>query len=159
MFLAVKRPFEILVRILLSSSWILTRHFLTPLIFLFIIPSHEIQWSFFNEFFKIGIEAVEPLWEKNPEEVLSGFIDSGFEALIVSAQSKFIGQEWLGRRVDRKFLNYLKRKDIDICGENGEYHTLVVDGPIFRRRIEIIQSRTIKRENHWFLDTCRYRLV
>jgi uncharacterized protein (TIGR00290 family) len=108
---------------------------------------------------ELGIEAVEPLWGKNPEEVLSDFIDSGFEALIVSAQSEFIGQEWIGRRVDRGFMNYLRHRDIDICGENGEYHTLVVDGPIFGTRIEIIQSRTIERDNYRFLDTCRYRLV
>jgi len=108
---------------------------------------------------ELSIEAVEPLWGKNPEEVLSGFIDSGFEALIISAQSKFIGPEWIGGRVDRSFRNYLRHRGIDICGENGEYHTFVVDGPIFRRRIEITQSRTIERDNYWFLDTCRYRLV
>ena len=108
---------------------------------------------------ELGIEAVEPLWGKNPEQVLSDFIDSDFEALIVSAQSKLIGQEWIGRRVDRGFVNYLKQRDIDICGENGEYHTLVVDGPIFSTRIEIIQSSTIERDDYWFLDTRRYRLV
>jgi len=107
----------------------------------------------------LGIEAVEPLWGKDPEEVLSGFIDSGFEALVVSAQSKFIGQEWIGRPVDRGFMNYLRHRDIDICGENGEYHTLVVDGPIFRGTIEITKSRTIERDDYWLLDTLQYRLV
>jgi len=108
---------------------------------------------------ELGIEAIEPLWGRNPDEVLSGFIDSGFEAIIVSAQSKFIDQKWIGHRVDRSYVNYLKHRDIDICGENGEYHTLVVDGPIFERRIGISQSRTIERDNYWFLDTCRYRLI
>ena len=108
---------------------------------------------------ELGIEAVEPLWGRNPGEVLSGFMNSGFEAVIVSAQSNLIDPEWIGHRVDSSFVDYLKHGDIDICGENGEYHTLVIDGPIFRRRIEIIQSRTTERDNHWFLDTSRYRLV
>jgi len=108
---------------------------------------------------ELGIEAVEPLWEKDLEEILGGFIDSGFEALIVSAKSELVEQEWVGRRVDRSFMDYLRQKGIDICGENGEYHTLVVDGPIFKKKIDITQSKTIARDNHWLLDTGRYRLV
>jgi len=106
----------------------------------------------------LGIEALEPLWGKNPEEVLSSFIDDGFEAVIVSAQSKLIDEDWIGRRVDKAFTEYLKKKSIDICGENGEYHTLVINGPIFKRRIRLIESKTIARDNHWFLDTTKYQL-
>jgi len=108
---------------------------------------------------ELEIEAVEPLWGRNPGDVLSGFIGSGFEAVVVSAQAKFIGEEWIGHRVDSDFVDYVKQKDIDVCGENGEYHTLVVDGPIFRSRIEITQRRTINRDGYWFLDTSSYRLV
>ena len=107
---------------------------------------------------ELEIEAVEPLWGRNSEEVLSDFIDAGFEAVIVSAQSKFIGEEWIGRQVDNDFIEYLKDKNIDVCGENGEYHTLVINGPIFDKRIEIIESRTINRDGYWFLDTCKYCL-
>ena len=56
-------------------------------------------------------------------------------------------------------MDYLKAKDIDLCGENGEYHTLVVRGPLFKRRIEIIETTTIKRDNYWLLDTDKYRLA
>jgi len=108
---------------------------------------------------ELGIEAVEPLWSKNSEEILFDFIDTGFEAVIVSAQSKFIGKEWIGRQVDKDFMRYLKDKNIDVCGENGEYHTLVIDGPIFDKRIEIIEGRTISRNDYWFLDTRKYCLA
>ncbi len=107
----------------------------------------------------IGIEAVEPLWGRNTEKVVSDFIDSGFEAVIVSAKSDLIDQEWMGHNVDRDFVNYLNERDIDPCGENGEYHTLVVNGPIFKSRIEIRQSSIIQRNSHWLLDTSQYRLV
>jgi len=105
---------------------------------------------------ELGIEMVEPLWGKSPEEILSDFIDAGFEAVIVSAQSKFIGEEWIGHRVDRDFMRYLKDRNIDICGENGEYHTLVINGPMFKSSIEINQARVIKRNGYWFLDTKKY---
>ena len=55
-------------------------------------------------------------------------------------------------------MEYLKKKNIDICGENGEYHTLVTSGPIFKRRIRLIESKTVVRDDYWFLDTVRYEL-
>ena len=68
---------------------------------------------------QLGIEAVEPLWGENPEEILSEFINAGFQAVIVSAQSNFIGREWIGRQVDRNFVEYLKHRNVDLCGETG----------------------------------------
>ena len=108
---------------------------------------------------ELGIKAVEPLWNKRSEEVLADFIAAGFEAIIVSAKAELIDEDWVGRRVSRDFLNYLKGKNIDVCGENGEYHTLVINGPLFKRRIEIIETRTINRNNYWFLDTVKYQLA
>jgi diphthine-ammonia ligase len=107
----------------------------------------------------LGIKAVEPLWGKDTEKVFTDFIDSGFEAIIVSASDELIDRGWVGKRLDRKFLAYLKSRNIDLCGENGEYHTLVVNGPLFQNRIEITESKTINRDNRWLLDTVRYRLV
>jgi uncharacterized protein (TIGR00290 family) len=107
---------------------------------------------------ELGIEAIEPLWNKNTEEILSSFIEEGFKAVIVSAESDLINEGWIGRRVDRAFWAYLKRKNIDICGENGEYHTLVTDGPIFKRPIKLIKTKVIIREKHLFLDTVSYEL-
>jgi diphthine-ammonia ligase len=108
---------------------------------------------------ELGIEAVEPLWNKGTEEVLTEFIGAGFEAVIVSARAELIDEEWIGKRLDRNFMDYLKAENIDLCGENGEYHTLVVNGPLFKRKIEITESRTISRNNYWFLDTLKYHIV
>ena len=108
---------------------------------------------------QFGIEAVLPLWGRKTKEIVADFIDSGFEAIIVSAKSNLIDREWMGHNVDMDFINYLSERDIDPCGENGEYHTLVVDGPIFKSRIEIRQSSIIRRNSYWLLDTSQYRLV
>ena len=107
----------------------------------------------------VGIEAVEPLWGKGTESVISDFLDAGFEAVIVGAKASLIDEEWVGKRLGRDFIDYLKSKAIDPCGESGEYHTLVVNGPLFKREIEVTESRTIKRDNYWFLDTRQYRLI
>jgi diphthine-ammonia ligase len=107
---------------------------------------------------ELGITAIEPLWNKDTERIFTDFVDAGFEAVIVSASDKLIDRGWVGQRLDRKFLSYLKTGNIDLCGENGEYHTLVVNGPPFKRKIEIIESKTINRDNRWLLDTVKYRL-
>jgi len=107
----------------------------------------------------IGIEAIEPLWGRKTKDIVSDFIDSGFEAVIISAKSELIDREWMGRQIDKDFINYLSDKDIDPCGENGEYHTLVVNGPIFKSRIEIEQGEVAQRNSHWLLDISQYQLA
>jgi len=104
----------------------------------------------------LGIEAIEPLWGKKMEDILNGFVKEGFEAIIVSAQSDLVDKDWIGKRLDNVFIEYLQKKGIDICGENGEYHTIVTNGPIFDGRIRLIESKVISRNNYWFLDTIRY---
>ena len=107
---------------------------------------------------ELGIEAIEPLWGQEPERILLDFIDGGFEAIIVSAKSELFSKEWIGRKVDREFFKYLKENSIDICGENGEYHTLVLEGPMFKKKIRITESKSISRNGYWFLDTLEYSL-
>lgn len=107
---------------------------------------------------EMGIEAIEPLWGKGREGLLLEFIDAGFEARIISAQSDLFDKKWIGRKVDRAFLKYLQKNNIDACGENGEYHTLVTNGPLFKKKIEITKSKSIRRDGYWFLDTLEYSL-
>lgn len=107
---------------------------------------------------ELGIRAIEPLWGEEPERLLLDFIDAGFEAIVVSAQSDLFDEEWIGREINREFLRYLRAKNIDICGENGEYHTFVTKGPIFKGEIKIISSRPIMRNDRWFLDIREYLL-
>lgn len=102
---------------------------------------------------QIGITALEPLWELNSEVVVNEFLDAGFVAIVVSTDARLIGCEWLGHKLDSDFLNYLKTINVDVCGENGEYHTLVVDGPIFTKRIVVRKSRPVLCDGRWFLDT------
>jgi uncharacterized protein (TIGR00290 family) len=101
---------------------------------------------------ELGIEAVEPLWGEKTGDLLNEFMDSGFEAVIVSGQGEFVEKRWIGKKVDREFIGYLKERGADICGEKGEYHTFVTGGPLFNGRIEITDSAVIERNGFWLLD-------
>ncbi|MCD8072278.1 MAG: adenine nucleotide alpha hydrolase [Alistipes sp.] len=78
-----------------------------------------------------GIEVVEPLWGIPTGELIERFIDSGLQTVIVAATAGILGREFIGRKIDRSFVDSLPA-GCDPCGENGEYHTLCYDGPIFR---------------------------
>ena len=108
-----------------------------------------------------GITPVLPLWGQNQNKILSDFIELGFKAKVIATQADLIGEEWLGRLVDKKFMKDIEdlKKDITPCGEAGEFHTLVVDGPIFKRRLEIRDAETVKRGEHWFWDIKKLELV
>ncbi len=109
---------------------------------------------------ELEIETIEPLWKIDTEKIINDFINEGFEAIVVSSQKRFVGKEWIGHKVDREFLEYLKTKpDVDICGENGEYHTFVVGGPLFKGKIDITKSEIIERDGYWFLDIKDFKVV
>jgi diphthine-ammonia ligase len=107
----------------------------------------------------LGLEAIEPLWGRSTDDVINQFLDAGFKAVIVAADARLIDEAWLGKKVDRDFIDYLKSRAIDPCGESGEYHTLVVDGPLFERKIAITEGQTIRRGDYWFWDTVSYKLI
>lgn len=111
---------------------------------------------------ELEIQPIEPLWSMAPEKIVEEFIDLGFKAIVVSAQSKFFDKEFMGRVVDKSLLAELKERGVCPCGENGEFHTFVVDGPIFKKRIEITKAEPVLKKGfweHWFLDIQEYREV
>ena len=97
-----------------------------------------------------------PLWGLSQEKIMRDFIGLGFEAIVVATKADLLGEEWLGRRIDLDFLGLLdelrKTKEITPCGEAGEYHTFVIDGPLFKQRVEIREAKKVLREERWFLE-------
>jgi uncharacterized protein (TIGR00290 family) len=102
----------------------------------------------------LGINLLLPLWKQNSEQIITDFIDAGFEAIIVSVKADLFGKEWLGRKIDKKFVSDLNSYDkaIDPCGENGEFHTFVTDGPMFKNKLRIVNGEKILRDGLWFMD-------
>ncbi len=109
---------------------------------IFDVALHEPGWL--DKITKeIGLTPVRPLWHKDTTEVLDEWINEGFKATVVRVKRELLSMNYLGRTLDRSFFNDLKKLgNIDLCGEHGEYHTFVTDGPIFKERIEIQESKT-----------------
>ncbi len=109
----------------------------------------------------LAIRPLEPLWHKPPAEVFDEFTGLGFKAVVTSARYDLFDGSFVGRDVDSDLKRHLEEKGVCVCGENGEYHTFVGDGPIFRDRIEITKAETVVRDGfwkHWFLDIQSYRI-
>lgn len=106
-----------------------------------------------------GLAARLPLWGEDQSKLLEEFIGAGFQSVVVVVKASLLGKELLGVSVDKDFLALMQTtKGVTPCGEAGEYHTLVVDGPIFKKRLEIIKSEVITRGEHHFLEILETRL-
>ncbi|MFH1540762.1 MAG: diphthine--ammonia ligase [Elusimicrobiota bacterium] len=102
---------------------------------------------------ELNIKPMLPLWKKKRETLLNKFIDVGFKAIIVATNSDFLDEEWLGCQIDNKFIKKLKViKNVDLCGEAGEYHTFVFNGPIFKKSLNFKIGKKILKDKHWFME-------
>ena len=121
------------------------------------LPRHEKGWL--DRVCKeVDITPIKPLWNRNTEHVVSDFINEGFEATVIIVKTDVLGEEWLGHRVDKQFLNDLiKLGTVDPCGELGEYHTYVTNGPLFKKRIEILESEKTTRYDYGYLNINQYK--
>ncbi|TXD57905.1 diphthine--ammonia ligase [Polaribacter sp. IC066] len=84
---------------------------------------------------EVNITGVYPLWKRDTKEILQEFLDLGFKAITVCVNAKVLGEEFVGRVIDAQFIKDLP-ENVDVCGENGEFHTFVFDGPIFKNPID-----------------------
>ncbi|WP_455364571.1 Dph6-related ATP pyrophosphatase [[Eubacterium] cellulosolvens] len=98
---------------------------------------------------EIGITAFLPLWNEEYNTLLNEFTRNGFEAVIISVRSDLIGEEWLGQPFNTRFIEYLQGRGLDLMGEQGEYHTLVTFGPLFKRRLTISTSEYKMENKKW----------
>ena len=107
---------------------------------------------------EVGVIALLPLWGMNSDALLMEFIEAGFKAVIVSVKAKFMGKEWLGKQLDKDIASELNRLGVDVCGEAGEFHTFVYDGPSFKRPIKFGDTAVVSRDGHWTLNIKEYSL-
>lgn len=93
----------------------------------------------------VGIEVHTPLWSRPRSVLLQQLLDRGFRAVISCVDTRRLDEGWVGRVIDAAAIDALgalaRRTGLDICGENGEYHTLVFDAPGFRQPVDIPRFR------------------
>ena len=90
-----------------------------------------------------GLECVHPLWQRDREENTEEILSLGYRCLIKCVDNRVLPKEYLGKPLSRELVAEMKNRGIDVCGENGEYHTLVVDGPVFRRPVSCVCRETL----------------
>ncbi len=101
---------------------------------------------------KVDMEAVHPLWMEPRRKILKEFIEAGFEAYIVVVNTKMMPAHFIGRKFTVELMDELDALGIDSCGESGEFHTVVVDGPIFNKRVPVVFSGQHERDGYVFLE-------
>jgi uncharacterized protein (TIGR00290 family) len=98
---------------------------------------------------RIGMKCIFPLWKRDTPELALSFINNGFKAVITNVDSSFLGKEYAGRMFNEQLL-YDLPPNVDPCGENGEFHSFVFDGPIFHDRIFFKKGKTVLKENRFY---------
>lgn len=94
---------------------------------------------------KFNITAAFPLWKKDTTALLHEFIDLGFKTIVVCTKAELLDASFAGRIIDKDFLKDLPA-NVDPCGENGEFHTFVFDGPIFQKPVPFTIGEKVFRE-------------
>jgi len=100
---------------------------------------------------KIGMKGLFPLWKRDTSNLVKTSINLGFKAVVTCVDSKVLDKRFVGRLIDKRFLAELP-PTVDPCGENGEYHSFVFDGPIFNERILYILGEVVLRDSFYFCD-------
>ena len=98
---------------------------------------------------ELGIKAFLPLWGAKAEELIEEFLKLRFEAIVVATR---LEESLVGKVLDEALVSHITELGSHPCGEEGEYHTFVAAGPIFKRTLNVTRGRTEKKDNMWFLD-------
>ncbi len=93
---------------------------------------------------EVGIQGVYPLWKQDTKALLNEFLGLGFKAITICVNAKLLDEKFVGRIIDEQFIKDLP-DNVDVCGENGEFHTFVFDGPIFSKPVDFTIGEKVLR--------------
>lgn len=112
---------------------------------------------------ELNLTSLAPLWHEDSQKLLAEIVELSFHVLIVGVYALGFDVTWLGRKIDRKTITDLTRLSekyqISVVGEGGEYETLVLDAPFFRKRIQLVQTETTWENHSGYLLIRRARLT
>ncbi len=94
---------------------------------------------------KLGFEGVFPIWKIPTRDLIQEFISLGFKTIVVCVNERYLDKSFVGRVIDQSFINDLP-ENVDVCGENGEFHTFTFDGPIFSEPINFEIGEIVYRK-------------
>ncbi len=94
---------------------------------------------------EMELKGVFPLWKIPTQNIIQEFISLGFKTIVVCVNERYLDKSFVGRTIDQKFLDDLP-SDVDVCGENGEFHTFTYDGPLFSNAIFFEKGEIVYRK-------------
>lgn len=97
-----------------------------------------------------GLKSSLPLWQLNRKQLIYDMLAAGIETVIVSCNA-ILGKNFLGRTITESLIPEFEAVGVDVCGENGEFHTLVVNCPLFKHRLQLPAYDKTEHENYWFI--------
>jgi uncharacterized protein (TIGR00290 family) len=100
---------------------------------------------------RVGMTAIFPIWHRETTEIIRAFVDLGFRAYLTCVEGEKLGRTFAGRPIDEDLIRDLPDR-VDPCGENGEYHSFVYDGPIFQRPVDLSVGQVVLRDVRYFAD-------
>jgi len=122
------------------------------------LKNKRIEYSIFGDIFledlkkyreqrlaEVDMKAIFPIWKMDTRQVVQQFINYGFKAVVVSANARLLDKSFAGRLIDKSFLADLP-VNVDPCGENGEFHSFVFDGPVFNKPIHFKTGETVLKQ-------------
>jgi uncharacterized protein (TIGR00290 family) len=115
-----------------------------------VFPAHR-EWAE-QRCAEAGLTAVEPLWGLPTPDLFDAFVRSGATALMVTVREPWLDESWLGQPLSADMKPYFVERGIDPCGERGEYHTAVIDSPLFPRPIAVTAGQRVRRGECVALD-------
>ena len=102
------------------------------------------------------VEVIKPLWERDRTAIMEELLSSGLKVILTCVKEPFFTEDWLGRLIDSRCVQDLKalheKNGVDICGEFGEYHTMVTDAPFFNKSIQMSKFKSHKTENGFIME-------
>lgn len=98
-----------------------------------------------NKLAEMSFEGIFPLWKRDTNELIHEFLNLGFRTIVTCVNERNLDKSFVGRIIDEQFIADLP-KDVDVCGENGEFHTFTFDGPIFNKPIKFEIGEIVYRK-------------
>jgi uncharacterized protein (TIGR00290 family) len=97
-----------------------------------------------------GVQVLLPLWQQDRKELLMEMLSRNFDICFCCVKTPHFDESWIGRRLDAAAIQEMETKDgLDLTGENGEYHTMVVNGPMYHMTLEFVSAKSHELQDHW----------
>ena len=110
-----------------------------------------------------GVKVIKPLWEKDRQSILDDLLGSGFKVMYTCVKEPWMTDDWLGRIIDKQSVAEMQElhrtKGLDLCGENGEYHTMTLDAPFYTKIVKVPKFTKQKTENGFIIEPVELSLV